>query len=104
MTDSGTGKSGEGRLHYWMFGGFLAGLVLGLAAYSLAGGAPWIDVVTTNIAGPIGQIFLRLLFMLVIALLPALILLFKPFKSDDDDEEEEFDPEERASDILLSAP
>jgi len=75
MTDSGTGKSGEGRLHYWMFGGFLAGLVLGLAAYSLAGGAPWIEVVTTNITGPIGQIFLRLLFMLVIPLLVSALIV-----------------------------
>lgn len=39
-----------------------------------------------------------------LTLLPALILLFKPFKSDEEEDEEEFDPEERASDILLLPP
>jgi len=39
-----------------------------------------------------------------LTLLPALILLFKPFRSDDEEDVEEFDPEERASDILLPAP
>ena len=49
--------------------GFVVGLVLGLIANMTAPGAPWVDVVTTYITGPIGQIFLRLLFMLVIPLL-----------------------------------
>ena len=31
--------------------------------------AAWVDTVTTYVTGPIGQIFLRLLFMLVIPLL-----------------------------------
>tara|TARA_R110000782_G_scaffold182437_1_gene272609 strand:- start:13211 stop:14521 length:1311 start_codon:yes stop_codon:yes gene_type:complete len=65
----------QDRLHYWMFGGFLAGLVLGLAAYSFAGGAPWITWVTTNVTGPVGQIFLRLLFMLVIPLLVSALVV-----------------------------
>lgn len=68
-------KKGESRLQYWMLGGFLAGLVLGLAAYSLAGGAPWIGWGTTNVTGPIGQIFLRLLFMLVIPLLVSALIV-----------------------------
>lgn len=68
-------KKGEGRLQYWMLGGFLAGLVLGLAAYSLAGGAPWIGWITTNVTGPVGQIFLRLLFMLVIPLLVSALIV-----------------------------
>lgn len=63
------------RLQYWMFGGFIAGLVLGLIAYSLAGGAPWIGWITANVTGPIGQIFLRLLFMLVIPLLVSALIV-----------------------------
>lgn len=74
MAQTGEKKS-ESRLQYWMLGGFLAGLLLGLAAYSLAGGAPWIGWVTTNVTGPIGQIFLRLLFMLVIPLLVSALIV-----------------------------
>lgn len=49
--------------------GFVLGLAAGLLTYSLAPGAPWVDTVVTYVTGPIGQIFLRLLFMLVIPLL-----------------------------------
>jgi len=75
MTATTAEAAREHRLHYWMFGGFLAGLILGLAAYSLAGGAPWIGWVTANVTGPIGQIFLRLLFMLVIPLLVSALIV-----------------------------
>ena len=49
--------------------GFLVGLVLGLIVYSTQRDAAWVEVVTTYVTQPIGQIFLRLLFMLVIPLL-----------------------------------
>ena len=49
--------------------GFLLGLVAGLIVYMTAPDAPWVESVTTYVTGPIGQIFLRLLFMLVIPLL-----------------------------------
>ncbi|MFC7497833.1 dicarboxylate/amino acid:cation symporter [Enterovirga sp. GCM10030262] len=49
--------------------GFIVGLVVGLIAHVTSPGAPWVDAVTTYVTGPIGQIFLRLLFMLVIPLL-----------------------------------
>ena len=75
MTASTARERREHRLHYWMFGGFLAGLALGLAAYSLVGGAPWIEWVATHVTGPIGQIFLRLLFMLVIPLLVSALIV-----------------------------
>jgi Na+/H+-dicarboxylate symporter len=52
-----------------MLAGFVLGLVLGLIAYSTQRDAAWVEFVTTYITGPIGQIFLRLLFMLVIPLL-----------------------------------
>ena len=56
-------------LQWQMLLGFLIGLVLGLIAYVTSADAAWVDFVTTYITGPIGQIFLRLLFMLVIPLL-----------------------------------
>jgi DAACS family dicarboxylate/amino acid:cation (Na+ or H+) symporter len=56
-------------LQWQMLAGFLVGLVAGLIAYSTQRDAAWIDMVTTYVTQPIGQIFLRLLFMLVIPLL-----------------------------------
>ncbi|QDX28110.1 dicarboxylate/amino acid:cation symporter [Sphingomonas suaedae] len=52
-----------------MLGGFVLGLALGLFVHFAAADAKWVVWVTTNVTGPIGQIFLRLLFMLVIPLL-----------------------------------
>jgi Na+/H+-dicarboxylate symporter len=49
--------------------GFIAGLVGGLLVYTFAAGAPWVATVVTYVTGPMGQIFLRLLFMLVLPLL-----------------------------------
>jgi dicarboxylate/amino acid:cation (Na+ or H+) symporter, DAACS family len=49
--------------------GFVVGLVAGLIAFAAAPGAEWVKDVTTYVTGPVGQIFLRLLFMLVIPLL-----------------------------------
>src|SRR3546814_9280466 len=45
------------------------GLVLGLIAYVGSPGAPWVQTSISYVTGPIGQIFLRLLFMLVLPLL-----------------------------------
>ena len=56
-------------LHVQMLIGFLVGLAAGLAVYMTQPDAPWVDTVTTYVTGPIGEIFLRLLFMLVIPLL-----------------------------------
>ena len=56
-------------LQWQMLIGFLAGLIAGLIVYSTQRDAAWVDVVTTYVTQPIGQIFLRLLFMLVIPLL-----------------------------------
>ncbi|MDD3798084.1 MAG: dicarboxylate/amino acid:cation symporter, partial [Novosphingobium sp.] len=47
----------------------IAGLMAGLAAYTFAGDAAWLETVVTYVTGPIGQVFLRLLFMLVLPLL-----------------------------------
>ncbi len=52
-----------------MLAGFLIGLCAGLIVHVTAPGEPWVKTVTTYVTGPVGQIFLRLLFMLVIPLL-----------------------------------
>jgi DAACS family dicarboxylate/amino acid:cation (Na+ or H+) symporter len=56
-------------LQWQMLVGFLVGLVAGLIVYSAQRDAPWVEPFTTYVTQPIGQIFLRLLFMLVIPLL-----------------------------------
>jgi Na+/H+-dicarboxylate symporter len=56
-------------LQWQMLAGFLVGLVAGLIVYASQREAAWVDIVTTYVTQPIGQIFLRLLFMLVIPLL-----------------------------------
>ncbi len=68
MMDEATKKSGLG-LQCQMLIGFLVGLIAGLVAYSTQRDAAWVEFVTTYMTQPIGQIFLRLLFMLVIPLL-----------------------------------
>ncbi|HTN15533.1 MAG TPA: dicarboxylate/amino acid:cation symporter [Sphingomonadaceae bacterium] len=60
---------GHGKLQMRILIGFILGLVAGLAVHSFAADAGWVDTVVTYVTGPIGQIFLRLLFMLVIPLL-----------------------------------
>ena len=56
-------------LQYQMAIGFAVGLIFGLIANTVAREAGWVEFLTTYVTGPIGQIFLRLLFMLVIPLL-----------------------------------
>jgi dicarboxylate/amino acid:cation (Na+ or H+) symporter, DAACS family len=56
------------KLHTKIFIGLLAGGLSGLAVNVWAGGAPWVGWVNANIAGPVGQVFLRILFMTVVPL------------------------------------
>ncbi|WP_338424656.1 dicarboxylate/amino acid:cation symporter [Sphingopyxis kveilinensis] len=63
------------RLRWRMLAGFLAGLVIGLGVHYGAPGAAWVETVTTYVTGPLGQIFLRLLFMLVIPLLVSALIV-----------------------------
>ena len=57
------------ELQWQMLIGFLIGLIAGLIAYTTSRDAAWVEILTTYVTQPIGQIFLRLLFMLVIPLL-----------------------------------
>lgn len=57
-------------LHTKMIIGFVTGIVAGLLVNATAGGeSAWVQWLTTYVTQPIGQVFLRLLFMLVIPLL-----------------------------------
>ncbi len=57
-------------LHWKMAIGFVAGLLLGLFVHYVAGAdAPWVQALTTYVTQPAGQLFLRMIFMLVIPLL-----------------------------------
>jgi DAACS family dicarboxylate/amino acid:cation (Na+ or H+) symporter len=61
--------TGHDGLQWRMLIGFVGGLAAGLLAYTFSRDAGWVDTVVTYVTGPIGQVFLRLLFMLVIPLL-----------------------------------
>ena len=56
------------KVHTRILIGLSAGVVCGLAANAWAGGADWVRWVDKNVAGPAGQIFLRLLLMTVVPL------------------------------------
>lgn len=60
---------GHSRLQWQILIGFLGGLGFGLLVYTFVGQVGWVETLITYVTNPIGQIFLRLLFMLVIPLL-----------------------------------
>lgn len=62
-------EAGHGNLQWRILIGFVLGLVAGLAVYSTQSDAAWVKPFITYVTTPLGQIFLRLLFMLVIPLL-----------------------------------
>jgi DAACS family dicarboxylate/amino acid:cation (Na+ or H+) symporter len=70
-TPAGSGMA----LHTKMLIGFVVGIVAGILANLYAADAGWLDVLVTYVANPVGQIFLRLLFMLVIPLVFSALVL-----------------------------
>lgn len=63
-------KRGGFALHWLMLIGFAVGLIGGLLVnLTLGADTAWVVWLTDNVTGPLGQIFLRLLFMMVIPLL-----------------------------------
>ncbi|MEE2848590.1 MAG: dicarboxylate/amino acid:cation symporter [Pseudomonadota bacterium] len=63
-------KRGGLALHWLMLIGFAVGLTGGLLVnLTLGADTAWVVWLTDNVTGPLGQIFLRLLFMMVIPLL-----------------------------------
>ncbi|MGN5529672.1 cation:dicarboxylase symporter family transporter [Xanthomonas hortorum pv. gardneri] len=70
MTASPAARRPGLPLHWKMGIGFAVGLVLGLAVYYLAGSdADWVRTVTKYVTTPFSQIFLNLIFMLIVPLL-----------------------------------
>ena len=92
MTETPTTGKNKLPLHWKMAIGFIAGLAMGLLVYMtgigqltaagvgnpacVAGAAdlpwqctPWVQLLTSYVTGPIGQLFLNLIFMLVVPLL-----------------------------------
>src|SRR5437867_917290 len=61
--------------HRKMIAALILGAGLGIIANLVAGGAPWLDAFVRNVAQPLGQLFIRLLFMLVIPLLFSALVL-----------------------------
>ncbi|RZA13717.1 MAG: dicarboxylate/amino acid:cation symporter, partial [Lysobacteraceae bacterium] len=62
-------------LHFKVLIGFLLGTVLGLLVHALALDAAWVQGVIDYVTKPFGQIFLNLLFMLVVPLMFSALVL-----------------------------
>jgi DAACS family dicarboxylate/amino acid:cation (Na+ or H+) symporter len=63
------------RLPFQMLAGLVGGLALGIAAHALLAGSPVVDALVRYVIEPAGQIFLRLLFVLVLPLVVAALAL-----------------------------
>src|SRR5688572_21596561 len=74
-TDRSTGTPRRLPRHTKILFGLVFGLVVGLLVHETAGDAPWVEWVVTNVAYPIGQIFLRLIFMIVVPLVFSSLVL-----------------------------
>ncbi|HSD71619.1 MAG TPA: dicarboxylate/amino acid:cation symporter [Thermoanaerobaculia bacterium] len=61
--------------HTKIFFGLVFGLVLGLLVHEMSGDAPWVLWTVANVAYPLGQIFLRLIFMIVVPLVFSSLVL-----------------------------
>ena len=75
MTDSRPAGRGRVPLHMKVLIGFVLGAVLGLLAHAQGGDAQWVQGVITYVTRPVGQVFLNLLFMLVIPLMFSALVL-----------------------------
>ncbi|WP_290885478.1 dicarboxylate/amino acid:cation symporter [Arenimonas sp.] len=62
-------------LHTRMLIGFVVGVCLGLVANLMFAEAAWLEALVKYVADPVGQLFLRLLFMLVIPLVFSALVL-----------------------------
>jgi DAACS family dicarboxylate/amino acid:cation (Na+ or H+) symporter len=62
------------KLHTKLLIGLAAGAALGALLHPLAG-TPWLEAVNVNLLRPIGQIFLRLIFMIVVPMVFSALVL-----------------------------
>ena len=75
MTDPRQASRGRVPLHIKVLIGFVLGALLGLLAHAQGADASWVQGVITYVTRPVGQIFLNLLFMLVIPLMFSALVL-----------------------------
>ncbi len=75
MTEPRSSAAPGMALHTKMLIGFVVGAGAGLAANLLVGEAAWLDGLIRYVTDPVGQLFLRLLFMLVIPLVFSALVL-----------------------------
>jgi len=64
-----------GNLHTWMLLALVLGSGSGVIAHMAAGGSPLLDGFVHYVTQPVGQVFLRLLFMLVVPLIVSALSL-----------------------------
>ena len=69
IAEASARNADHGKLQWRILAGFVVGLGAGLIVYATQPDAAWVADVVKYVTNPIGQIFLRLLFMLVIPLL-----------------------------------
>jgi dicarboxylate/amino acid:cation (Na+ or H+) symporter, DAACS family len=62
-------------LHTRIFIGLFIGLFAGFLCHSLAQDNEWIDLISTYAIAPIGQIFMRLIFMMILPLMTSSLIL-----------------------------
>lgn len=77
MSESRADGTGDRKLplHYRMLIGFAVGVLGGLFAHRFFGGEPGLAWFLSHVAQPVGKVFLRLLFMLVVPLILAALVL-----------------------------
>lgn len=68
-------SSAKGRSHIPILLGLGIGVLLGLLARSLIGGTSTLDWLVAGVAQPLGQLFLRMVFMAVVPLVPSALIL-----------------------------
>ncbi len=74
-TPAETGKKGGLALHIKVLIGFILGTVLGLVVHASMADASWVHMLIEYFTKPFGQIFLNLLFMLVVPLMFSALVL-----------------------------
>ena len=78
MADPSVSPSSHARRmprHTKILLGLVTGLAGGLLVHAFAGGEPWVEWTVRNVAYPVGQLFLRLIFMIVVPLVFSSLVL-----------------------------